>query len=159
MSLARAFALVSFAVSVAALGCGSEETAPPAAPAAPAPPEPAAAAPAPAPEAAAIPTPEWSGELPPDFPADVPRHPGSKVTSARGTEDLGVAVSLSIADGVDAVAKFYADGLAAQSWQTQTQVTPEGTMVFADKEGRRAQALVHAGGDGTLVDLIIAPVQ
>jgi len=156
MSLARAFALVSFAASVAALGCGSEEPAPPAAPE-PAPP--AAAAPAPAPEAAAIPVPEWSGELPSDFPSDVPRYPGAKVSSARGTEDLGVAVTLTTADGVEAVAKFFADGLAAQSWQTQSQATADGTMLIADKEGRRAQAYVHAGGDGTLVDLIIAPIQ
>jgi hypothetical protein len=155
MSLARAFALVSFAVSVGALGCGSGE---PAQPAASEPAAPAAPAPMP-PDAVVSQTPEWSGELPPDFPADVPRYPGSKVASARGTEDLGVSVTLGMTDGVDAVVKFYADGLAAQGWQTQTQATPDGTMLIADKEGRRAQALVHPGGDGTLVEMIIAPVQ
>jgi len=49
--------------------------------------------------------------------------------------------------------------LAASGWQTQTQVMPDGTMVIADKEGRHAQALVHEGGQGSLVDLIIVPTE
>jgi hypothetical protein len=154
-------------IAVVGLGCGSaqEEPAAPPAPegkaAAAAPP---AAAPAPSAAAPALPetaaaAPEWTGEFPPDFPADVPRYPGVKVTSARGTADLGVVVSLASADGLDAVVKFYADGLAASGWQTQINATPEGTLLIADKEGRQTHAFVHEGGQGTLVDMIITRVE
>jgi hypothetical protein len=154
-------------IAVAGLGCGSAEEEP-AAPPAPqgeaASPAPPAAAPAPSPAAPAAPetaaaAPQWAGEFPPDFPADVPRYPGVKVTSARGTAELGVVVSLDSADALETVVKFYADGLAASGWQTQIHETPEGTVLVADKEGRQAHAFVHAGGQGTLVDMIIARVE
>jgi hypothetical protein len=168
MSQLRSTAIVPLALALAALagaGCGSEETRPAAPPAAvPAPPPaPEAAAPAPAaqpappaPSGAAM---EWTGELPSDFPGDVPRYPGAKVASAQGTGDLGVAVTFDSPDSTDAVAKFYADSLASMGWQTQTQQTEEGAMIFADKDDRILQAMVHAGGQGTLVDMIIAPAE
>ncbi len=159
MRRARSTAWVPLLLALAGFGCGSEESqapgAPPtAAPQAPAPP----AAPVPAPEPVAE-APEWKGELPQDFPADVPHYPGSKIASARGTEDLGVVVTFDSPDALDAVAKFYADGLAAAGWQAQSQQIPEGTLVVADKEDRRAHVLVHPGGQGTLVDLIIVRVE
>jgi hypothetical protein len=111
-------------------------------------------APAPAKEA-----PAWTGELPADYPADVPHYPGAKVTSAKGNEELGIAVTFVSADDLDTVAKFYADGLAASGWQAQTQVIPEGTLIIAEKDDRQAHALVHRGDQGTLVDLIIGRVE
>jgi len=162
---ARSNAIVPLVLALAGFGCGSEETrpaAPPAAAPAPAPPR-EAAAPAPTAEPT-VPAPppevmEWKGELPGDFPADVPQYPGSKVTSARGTEDLGVAVTFDSPDAVDVVAKFYSDSFAAMGWQTQTQQIPEGTMILADKEDRILQAMIHAGGQGTEVDMIIGRAQ
>jgi hypothetical protein len=158
----RSIAWVAGLIAIAASGCGSEESERAAAPA----PQPEAAAPAPAaapaapapPETAEV-APEWSGELPPDFPEDVPRYPGSRVASARGTADMGVVVSFDSPDGIETVAKFYADGLAASGWQTQIQASSEGTLVIADKEGRQAHAFVHPGGQGTLVDIIVARVE
>jgi len=164
----RAFALGLFALAFSAVGCGSGEkppaAAPPAAQMAPGgAPSPAAAPQAAAPEAAA-PEPaaedaERTGEVPSDFPADIPRYPGAKVTSARGTEDLGVAVTFDSPDAVDVVAKFYADGLAAQGWQAQTQQDASGTLIIADKDNRRAHAVVHTGDEGTQVEIIVIPVQ
>ncbi len=145
------YAIVLLALAAAGSGCGSEESPPaPASPAPEAAPPPAAAAQAPVAEA-----PEWAGELPVDFPADVPRYPGAKVASARGNQDLGVAVTFDSPDAPDVVAKFYSDSLAAQGWQTQTQETPEGTMIMAEKDDRRASALIGSGGQATLVQLLV----
>jgi hypothetical protein len=160
---ARSNAIVPLVLALAGfgLGCGSDETQPAAPPAAaPAAPSeatpPAAEAPVPAPPPEAM---QWEGALPSDFPADVPQYPGSKVTSAQGTEDLGVAVTFDSPDGIDVVAKFYADSLASMGWQTQTQQVEEGAMILADKEDRILQAMIHSGGQGTLVDMIIARAQ
>ena len=154
----RSKLFVALGLALAGFGCGSEER-----PAAtPAEQPPAAAVPQPAAPAVPEPvaeTPEWAGSLPSDFPADVPQYPGSKVSSARGTADMGVAVTFDSPDALATVAKFYADSLASQGWQTQTQEIPEGTMIVADKDDRRAHAIVHAGGQGTLVDMIIARVE
>ncbi len=155
------YAIVLLALAAAGSGCGSEESPP--APASPAPEAAAPAADAPAadaPPAAAAEqpvaeAPEWAGELPVDFPADVPRYPGAKVASARGNQDLGVAVTFDSPDAPDVVAKFYSDSLAAQGWQTQTQETPEGTMIMAEKDDRRASALIGSGGQATLVQLLV----
>jgi hypothetical protein len=166
---AHSYAIGLLVLAFAAFACGSEESPPAAASPAPAAqkaaPAPAAPSPAVSPPPAAAPepvaeAPEWTGELPVDFPADVPRYPGSKVASARGTEDLGVAVTFESPDALDVVAKFYSDGLAAEGWQAQTQQTPEGTLIIADKDDRRAHAIVHAGEQGgTLVELIIVRVE
>ena len=151
---ARSNAIVPLVLALAGFGCGSEETRPAAPPAAA--PAPAAEPGVPAPPREVI---EGEGELPSDFPGDVPQYPGSKVTSAQGTEDLGVAVTFDSPDAVDVVAKFYSDSLAATGWQTQTQQIAEGSMIVADKEDRILQAMIHAGGQGTLVDMIIARAQ
>jgi hypothetical protein len=167
----RSTALVPLLLALALHGCGSEESpaptatpapaAPPAAPAAPAPEArraPAAPAAVPAP-AAAEGAPAWTGELPADFPSDVPHYPGSKVTQAKGTQELGIAVTFTSTDGLDAVAKYYADGLAANGWQAEMQDIPEGKMIVAEKEDRQAHAIVHVGEQGTLVDMIIVRVE
>lgn len=173
MTQLRSNAIVPFALTLAlaalaGAGCGSGETppsAPPAAapapsaapePAAPAPPAPAPEATPPAPSGAVM---EWQGELPRSFPSDVPQYPGAKVTSAQETGELVVAVTFESPDSIEAVAKYYADSLASQGWQTQTQEGEDGVMVLGDKDDRVLQALVHAGEQGTLVDLIIAPAQ
>jgi hypothetical protein len=149
------YAIVLLALATAGLGCGSEEK-PPAPPSTAPEATPPAAPGAPEPVAEA---PEWAGELPVDFPADVPRYPGAKVASARGNEEVGVAVTFDSADGLAAVAKFYSDSLAAQGWQTQTQELPEGTMIMAEKEDRRASALVRSGGQATLIQLIVVKLK
>ncbi len=158
---ARSTALVALALALSGFGCGSEETRPSAPPApSPAPSAPQAEA-APAPTAKpVVPAPpsealEWSGSLPSDFPPDVPQYPGSKVSSARGSEQLGMAVTLDSPDSPDAVTKFYSDMLASMGWQTQTQTVEDGSVISGDKEGKTLVAVVHAGGQGTIVELIV----
>ena len=158
---------LSLALAVFASGCGSEREEPAATTPAAAP-TPTPAARQGAPQAAAVPEaapPEEAppteamptGEYPSDFPGDVPRYPGSKVTSARGSADDGFAVTIDAPEGVEVVAKFFGDGLTASGWQTVVQAMPEGTMIIAEKGGVRAQGLVHEGGQGALVDLIVGP--
>jgi len=167
VSQLRSNAIVSLVLvlTLAGLGCGSDETPKaeqPAASPAPAatPPReaaaPAAKAAAPVVEEEVI---EWSGELPSDFPGDVPQYPDSKVTDAKGTNDLGLAVVFDSRDTVETVSKFYADSLAAMGWQTQTAPSDDGTMILADKEDRMLQAMVHSGGQGTLIEIIVAPAK
>lgn len=157
---------LALALAAFASGCGSEKKAEAPAPApAPAP----AAAPAPmapaAPQAAAMPeeAPPTgampSGEYPADFPPDVPRYPGSKVTSARGDAEMGFSVTIDAPASVDAVAKYLGDGLTGSGWQTVVQATPDGTMIIAEKGDGRAQALVHEGGTGALVELVVGQPQ
>lgn len=162
---ARSTAMVALVLALAGFGCGSDETRP-AAPSATAPEgaPPQEEATAEAPAEPVVPAPpseamEWSGSLPSDFPPDVPQYPGSKVASAQGTQDLGVAVTFDSPDSLDAVTKFYSDTLASMGWQTQTQIIEEGAMILGDKEGKMLQAMVHRGGQGTLIDIVIAQTQ
>jgi hypothetical protein len=161
----RSNAIVPLILALAGFGCGSEETRPAAPPAAaPAPAAPRdAAAPAPA-AGAAVPAPpqgavEWKGDLPSDFPDDVPQYPDSKVTATEAINDQLVSVTFDSPETVEIVAKFYADSLAATGWTTQTQQTAEGTMILADKEDRMLQALIYAGGRGALVDVVTGQAQ
>jgi hypothetical protein len=165
---ARSTASVALSLALAAFasGCGSEREKP-AAPTPAAVPTPPPAAQQGAPQAAAVPeaaapdevapTEEPTADYPSDFQRDVPRYPGSKVTSARGSADDGFAVTIDAPEGVEVVAKFFGDGLTASGWQTVVQAMPEGTMIIAEKGGIRAQGLVHEGGQGALVDLIVGP--
>src|SRR5262249_60477156 len=122
--------------------------APPPAPA-PAPAAPQAAMPAApegAPVARALP---GSGGYPTDFPDDLPRYPGGKVTDARGSAQDGFALQIEAPDSVEVAAKNFGNGLTAAGWQTTVETSPDGTMVFADKQdGSKAQALVHDGEHG-----------
>jgi len=164
-----AFAALSLAVTALA-GCGSEEKkgtpesmpTPAAAPAPPAAQMPAAPQAAPAPQAAAMPAPQAAaptGDYPADFPSDVPRYPGSKVTSVRGSGEMGFSVTIDAPDTAQAVAKYFGDKLTASGWETVVQELPEGLMVIATKNEGRAQAFVHEGGQGTLVELIVGEPQ
>ncbi len=99
------------------------------------------------PENPSIPPP--SREIPADFPVDVPQYPDADVQAARKAMGSGMSISLQSSDDVDKVAGFYADGFAAQGWATDIRRTADGHAIFADKEGRRASALVRPGADGT----------
>lgn len=162
---ARTTTIATLVLAFAGMGCGSDEPRPEQPPAGAAPTQEAPAPTVPAPAAKpVVPAPpsevmQWTGELPSDFPGDVPRFPGSKVTSAQGTEDLGVAVTFDSPESIADVATFYTESLAAMGWQTQEQEIAEGSMIVAFKEGRTLQAMVHSGGQGTLVDIVIAPEQ
>jgi len=174
--LARSTASVVLSLALAAFAssCGSGQEKPAAStPAATTPAATPMPAPAPqqgAPRAAAMPEAAPPDEAPPaavrhtsdypaDFPGDVPRYPGSKVTSARGSADEGFSVTIDAPDSVEVVAKFLGDGLTASGWETVVQAMPEGTMIIAEKDGGRAQALVHDGGQGALVELIVGRPQ
>jgi len=169
LAASTASAALSLALAAFASGCGSGEKAaapaPPPMPAgapatapapAPAPAAPQAAMPA-APGAAPAAAGAGSGAYPADFPADVPRYPGSKVASSRGSAQDGFAITIEAPDSVDVVAKSFGDSLTAAGWETTVQASPEGTMVIAMKQdGSRAQALVHDGENGSVIELIVA---
>ena len=158
-------AALGLALATLASGCGSEEKAAAPTPTPATAPAPQAAAPQAAavreapPEEAPAEAPRPTTDYPGDFPTDVPRYPGSKVTSARGSADEGFAVTIDAPGGVAEVAKFYGDGLGASGWAAEVQESPDGTMIIAVKEGERAQALVQQGGQGAVVELIVGRVE
>ncbi len=94
-------------------------------------------------------------ELPPDFPLDVPKYPGAEVKSSRVAARGGMSVALTSGDALDDVISYYEKTFSENGWSTDVRPTPEGTAIFADKEGRTASALVRGGGEGTTVDLIV----
>ena len=145
------FALATTLVLALGAGCGQEspESAPP-----------------PMPEAKDLPYPDPGAraelplaggtEMPANFPADVPRYPGALVALARGSADGGLALRLSIEEGVEEVASFYADSFAAEGWSTDIRETNQGSAIIADKGNRKAAVMVNETEGGTEVDLIVA---
>jgi hypothetical protein len=150
-----AFAIVSCTVSLAVLACGGADESPAGTAGAG---EAGGGAPAAGEAAAPSGMPEWSDELPADFPDDIPRFPGSKVTRARGTSDLGLSVTFLTDESIEKVANFYADAFAAKGWSTNLKAMPDSTAVFADKGRRTAATTVHQSADGTQVDIIVVTV-
>jgi hypothetical protein len=160
----RPNAIVPLVLALAGIACGSDETrpaAPPAVAPAPAPPPPDAGVPAPAAKAPVPAAPgemiDWKGELPSDFPGDVPQYPGSKVTEAKGTNDAGLTVTFDSADALETASTNYADSLAATGWATRRETGDEGMMIFAEKDDRTLLAIVQQGGQGTLIRILVAP--
>jgi hypothetical protein len=161
----RSTTIVPLVLALVGMGCGSDETrpaAPPAAASAPAAPS-GAVAPAPAAKAPVPAAPgemvDWKGELPSDFPGDVPQYPGGTVTEAKGTNDAGLTVTFDSADALETASTNYADSLAATGWATRKQTGDDGMMIFAEKDNRTLLAIVQPGGQGTLIQILVAPTQ
>ena len=159
----RSTTIVPLVLALVGMGCGSDEIPPAAAPA-PAPPR-DAGAPEPAPAAEAVaPTPpgeaiDWKGDLPSDFPVDVPQYPGGKVTEVRGTNDVGLHVTFDSVDAPETASRNYADSLADTGWQTRMQPGDGEAIIFAEKDVRSLLAVVQPGGQGTLIQILVAPTE
>lgn len=96
-----------------------------------------------------------STELPANFPDDVPRHPEAEVVQSKATSDLGLAVTLTVRDDASEVARWYADELSSEGWQTDIRRMPDGNTVFAEKGNRSAAVLVTDSRRGAEVRMIL----
>jgi len=106
---------------------------------------------------------EWStgGEMPKDWPADVPVYAGAKVLSSASsnpaTGAAGVYVALRSSDAASRVADFYKQELAAKGWTiVGTATVNEGTYLTAKKDGRALSLAVGSDGEGTTISIGVA---
>ena len=163
LALARGFGL-GMVMAAAGLGCGGEGDTPSSG----SPPAARTASPAaPAPRAdqarrAARPAPRkqkgWKSELPADFPRDVPRYPGAKVTKARIDPAGGTSAGFVTGDAPGEVVSFFQESFESEGWSTEIARADQGHAVFAEKEGRNAAVTISAGGGGnTEIELLLLP--
>ena len=138
---------LAVAVAITALACGSEPEATG--------PGSATGSKAVAPKTPMPFEPKWGTELPDNFPEDVPRFPGARVTKVRFSPDGGLAVSYTTDEDVDEVIDYFADSFAAEGWSTQVQDMGPGRAVFADKAQRIASVVSSPGDEGTSIELLL----
>lgn len=130
---------------LAALACGSGDSAPEAA--SPGSGSPSSAAEAPA-GAGAKTSPEAAlsrGQLPADYPSDLPVYPGAEAGSALGIPGAAMMVTFSTGDSVEDVSGFLEGALPKQGWAVTDQ--SEGTFE-ATKDSRKARFRISAVDSG-----------
>jgi len=117
--------------------------------------EPMATAPAPGTsirDQAEIPTP---GQLPSDFPSDVPIYPGAQAQSALSVPGGNLFVTFATSASVEDVAEYYEEQLGNQGW-TIISTGDEKNRVLGTKEERSVSIMMMAKGAKTEVGLSIS---
>jgi len=126
---------------LAALACGSGDSAPAAT-------APESGSPAGAEALAAQAAPEAAvsrGELPADYPSDLPVYPGSEAGTALGIPGAAMMVTFSTEDTVDDVSGFLEGELPKNGWSVTDQ--SEGSLE-ATKDSRKARFRISAADSG-----------
>jgi hypothetical protein len=153
-------ACIVAAMLALSLGCGDEETPPAPAPA----PEPRAEAQQPMdlaperverkrrmPEPGASPAEELRADAPvPDFyPGDAPRYPGATASYSAQTPDGKANILFGSEDSVDEVARFMADTLPDEGWDTDgMKEAPSGVLIEGRKGGREIAVMIRRINEG-----------
>lgn len=170
MSSRRRFPLLAPLVLALALACTDEE---PAAPAEPEPPAPEAAEapapPEPEPESAAAPAEPASpritrtvmpdgqvfeaefrkeGELPSDFPEDVPLYGNARPLSSMSSPQHGAIVNLRSADPPEDVFTWYRDHYAEEGWEIEVAKEERARRTIVARKGNRVSSVVITGLPG-----------
>lgn len=97
---------------------------------------------------------EWStgGQLPSDWPSDVPVYGGAKVlysaSSNPSTGSAGSYLALQSSDAPDKVSEFYKRELAAKGWTITNTATVNGGIYLAAEKGDRELAFTATPADG-----------
>lgn len=91
-----------------------------------------------------------SGEVPKDWPSDVPVYEGTIKASASGAQsgagDQGYVISLVTPDTPADVVAWYAKELTAEGWTKESEASVPDGAVYAAKKGARAVNVIAAGG-------------
>jgi hypothetical protein len=96
------------------------------------------------------------GELPTDFPDDVPVYGDAHPMSAMSAVGHGIVVNLQTDDPPEAVAGFYADALPEAGWEIEQDSEYRGLhSLVARKGNRKATVGVRSGGGLTIVMLTL----
>jgi hypothetical protein len=148
MSKPRVLGLLCAALALAlALACGDKtETNTPTTPGA----EGAAATP---PEDAGVPAEMVKGELPKDYPSDLPIFPGATPTTSLMAGGSGLIVLGTTAPVADVLA-HYREQLPAQGW-TVDEVGEDPGRISTHKGGRTATISISEGSEGTEIGIAI----
>jgi hypothetical protein len=106
---------------------------------------------------------EWStgGEMPKDWPSDVPVYGGAKVlysaSANPATGSAGSYLALQSSDSPDKVADFYKRELVAKGWTITSTATVNGAVYLgAQKAGRQLAFTASPAEGGTSVTLGIS---
>lgn len=96
------------------------------------------------------------GELPSNWPSDVPVYQGATVNLAGSTTpeggDPGMMLMYSVPDAPAIVAKFYESGLAANGWKSKSTIKTEDITIWEmTKDDRTLSVTVSAEDGGTSV--------
>ena len=98
---------------------------------------------------------QWGTELPENFPDDVPRFPGARITKVQIAPDEGLAVTFATDEEINEVIDYFADSFAAEGWSTEVRDMAPGRAVFADKAQRFANVVTLRENDETPIVLIL----
>lgn len=101
-------------------------------------------------------SPILQGSLPDNFPEDVPVYETADIAFSRSSPDFAVAGRFYSDDGPDQVKAYYADDFSGKGWDIEIRETPDGSMIIADKMGRKAAATITVNAQGrTQVDIMV----
>lgn len=96
------------------------------------------------------------GELPADFPADVPIPDGGSITSVLHGPGVPTQVLIRVAQRYESCRNAYGSALAANGWTVADERAVskgEGSILTCRRGGRELQVTVKPSGDGSLVTL------
>lgn len=101
--------------------------------------------------------PDIASELPDNYPPDLPRLPGIRVKLVRTAPDGSLSIGLVSDQGLEEVARFFADGFAAEGWTTDLRTGPgAGQAIFASKEKRLASVSLEEVAGQTSIQILTA---
>lgn len=104
-----------------------------------------------------------SGQLPKDFPSDVPLYPGSKVQASVAADQQqggGQYVGLESTDSSDKVVTWYKQQLPAKGWKLSTNFETGGGVMFSGtKDTRNVMVTVAADSGKTIIGLVVTKTQ
>jgi hypothetical protein len=85
------------------------------------------------------------GELPTDFPDDVPLYGDAKPMSSVASVESGTVVSMRTQDPADRVFAWYQERYAAQGWEIEHEAVERGRSLIAARKGNRLSSVVITG--------------
>jgi hypothetical protein len=95
-----------------------------------------------------------SGQLPPDWPSNVPVYPGSKVAlSIKASK--GWTVTLETPDSPDKVTEFYRDKMAGLQQRASMEIGGNRTMMWVDEQNSTQITLTVSTDDETRTNLFL----
>jgi hypothetical protein len=95
----------------------------------------------------------WNGQVPADFPKDVPVYKGAEVIASITGKD-GHHLTLKSKAAVADIAAFYAKELEAQGWEQESSMNMQGNQILAyKKDERNTTVMVNEADDERMIVL------
>ncbi len=94
------------------------------------------------------------GQLPSNFPDDVPLYGNAKPLSSMAAPAHGTVVNLRTADTPEQVFAWYRDHYAQQGWEIEQQIEDRGRSTILARKGNRVSSVVIMGVPGATQALL-----